>query len=145
MTAEVVPVERSPRRSRRNPPAVPGFPVDHRPVGRRTVRGRALARGPRVLRRRQPAASAALDDGRAGLAPGGPSQIAIVVDARGGVFFGELPKALDELQQLRVDYRILFLEAADEDPGEPVRGDPPPASAGARRPGGRGHPEGSGS
>lgn len=47
--------------------------------------------------------------------PGGPSQVAIVVDARGGVFFGELSKALDELQQLRVDYRILFLEAADED------------------------------
>ena len=47
--------------------------------------------------------------------PGGPTRIAIVVDARGGVFFGELSKALDELQQLRVDYRILFLEAADED------------------------------
>lgn len=47
--------------------------------------------------------------------PGGPSRVAIVVDARGGVFFGELSKALDELQQLRVDYRILFLEAADDD------------------------------
>lgn len=47
--------------------------------------------------------------------PGGPTRIAIVVDARGGVFFGELSKALDELQQLRVDYRILFLEAADDD------------------------------
>jgi RNase adapter protein RapZ len=47
--------------------------------------------------------------------PGGPDRIAIVVDARGGVFFGELSKALDELQQLRVDYRILFLEAADDD------------------------------
>jgi RNase adapter protein RapZ len=46
--------------------------------------------------------------------PGGPSRVAIVVDARGGVFFGELSKALDELQQLRVDYRILFLEAADD-------------------------------
>jgi UPF0042 nucleotide-binding protein len=47
--------------------------------------------------------------------PGGPTRIAIVVDARGGVFFGELSKALDELKQLRVDYRILFLEAADDD------------------------------
>ena len=47
--------------------------------------------------------------------PGGPTRIAIVVDARGGVFFGELSKALDELQQLRVAYRILFLEAADDD------------------------------
>jgi len=47
--------------------------------------------------------------------PGGPTLIAIVVDARGGVFFGELSKALDDLKQLRVDYRILFLEAADDD------------------------------
>jgi RNase adapter protein RapZ len=47
--------------------------------------------------------------------PGGPTRVAIVVDARGGVFFGELSKALDELKQLRVDCRILFLEAADDD------------------------------
>jgi UPF0042 nucleotide-binding protein len=47
--------------------------------------------------------------------PGGPTRIAIVVDARGGVFFGELSKALEELKQLRVDCRILFLEAADDD------------------------------
>jgi UPF0042 nucleotide-binding protein len=47
--------------------------------------------------------------------PGGPTRIAIVVDARGGVFFGELSKALDELKQLRVEYRIVFLEAADDD------------------------------
>jgi len=47
--------------------------------------------------------------------PGGPTRIAIVVDARGGVFFGELSKALDELKQLRVECRILFLEAADDD------------------------------
>ena len=47
--------------------------------------------------------------------PGGPTRIAIVVDARGGVFFGELSKALDDLKQLKVDCRILFLEAADDD------------------------------
>ena len=47
--------------------------------------------------------------------PGGPARVAIVVDARGGVFFGELSKALEELKQERVDYRILFLEAADDD------------------------------
>ncbi len=29
--------------------------------------------------------------------PGGPARVAIVVDARGGVFFGELSKALEEL------------------------------------------------
>jgi RNase adapter protein RapZ len=47
--------------------------------------------------------------------PGGPGRLAIVVDARGGVFFGELSKSLEELQQAQVPYRILFLEAADED------------------------------
>ena len=47
--------------------------------------------------------------------PGGPSRVAIVVDARGGVFFGELSKALEELQSLNIDYRILFLEASDDD------------------------------
>ena len=47
--------------------------------------------------------------------PGGPTRVAIVVDARGGVFFGELSKALDELKQEHVDYRIVFLEAADDD------------------------------
>jgi UPF0042 nucleotide-binding protein len=31
------------------------------------------------------------------------------------VFFGELSKSLEELQRARVPYRILFLEAADED------------------------------
>ena len=47
--------------------------------------------------------------------PGGPTRVAIVVDARGGVFFGELSKALEELKQEHVDYRIVFLEAADDD------------------------------
>jgi UPF0042 nucleotide-binding protein len=46
---------------------------------------------------------------------GGPARIAIVVDARGGVFFGELSKALEELKQLSIGYRIVFLEAADDD------------------------------
>jgi UPF0042 nucleotide-binding protein len=47
--------------------------------------------------------------------PGGPARVAIVVDARGGVFFGELSKALEELKRLHADYRIVFLEASDED------------------------------
>ena len=46
--------------------------------------------------------------------PGGPSRVAVVVDARGGVFFGELSKALEELKQLHIAYRILYLEASDE-------------------------------
>jgi UPF0042 nucleotide-binding protein len=47
--------------------------------------------------------------------PGGPARVAIVVDARGGVFFGELSKALEELKDLSIAYRIVFLEADDED------------------------------
>jgi UPF0042 nucleotide-binding protein len=47
--------------------------------------------------------------------PGGPTRVAIVVDARGGVFFGELAKALEELRGLRVEFRIVFLEAGDQD------------------------------
>jgi UPF0042 nucleotide-binding protein len=47
--------------------------------------------------------------------PGGPGRIAIVVDVRGGVFFGELSQALEELRELRVPARIVFLDASDED------------------------------
>jgi RNase adapter protein RapZ len=47
--------------------------------------------------------------------PGGPRRVAIVVDARGGVFFGELSQALEELRGLRVPARIVFLDASDED------------------------------
>lgn len=47
--------------------------------------------------------------------PGGPARIAIVVDARGGVFFGELARALEDLKERRVEYRILFLDAADDE------------------------------
>jgi UPF0042 nucleotide-binding protein len=47
--------------------------------------------------------------------PGGPGRVATVVDARGGVFFGELSKALEELKGLSIPYRILYLEASDED------------------------------
>jgi RNase adapter protein RapZ len=47
--------------------------------------------------------------------PGSPTRVAIVVDARGGVYFGELSKALDELRGIHRGARILFLEASDED------------------------------
>jgi len=47
--------------------------------------------------------------------PGGPGRVAIVLDVRGGVFFGELSKALEELDGLGIPYRILYLEASDED------------------------------
>ena len=44
-----------------------------------------------------------------------PSRVAIVVDVRGGVFFGELSKALGGAARLKHRYRIVFLEASDED------------------------------
>jgi UPF0042 nucleotide-binding protein len=47
--------------------------------------------------------------------PGSPTRVAIVVDARGGVFFSELSKALDELRVQHRDARIVFLEASDDD------------------------------
>jgi RNase adapter protein RapZ len=47
--------------------------------------------------------------------PGGPARVGIVVDARGGVFFGELAEALGDLKRLHIAYRILYLEASDED------------------------------
>ncbi len=47
--------------------------------------------------------------------PGGPGKVAIVLDVRGGVFFGELSKALRELEDLSIPYRILYLEASDGD------------------------------
>jgi UPF0042 nucleotide-binding protein len=47
--------------------------------------------------------------------PGGPGRVAIVVDARGGVFFGELSRALEELREQRVASRIVFLDASDDD------------------------------
>jgi RNase adapter protein RapZ len=48
-------------------------------------------------------------------ASGTPARVAIVADVRGGVFFGELSRGLQDLKELRVPYRILFLEAADDD------------------------------
>lgn len=47
--------------------------------------------------------------------PGGPARLAIVADVRGGVFFGELARGLQDLKLLNIPYRILFLEASDED------------------------------
>ena len=47
--------------------------------------------------------------------PGGPSRVAIVADVRGGVFFGELSRALEDLRNGGTPYRILYLEASDDD------------------------------
>lgn len=46
---------------------------------------------------------------------GNPSRVSIVADVRGGVFFTELSRGLQDLRALKIPYRILFLEASDED------------------------------
>lgn len=45
---------------------------------------------------------------------GEPGRVAIVADARGGVFFPDLAKGLEDLRFRQVPYRILYLEASDE-------------------------------
>jgi UPF0042 nucleotide-binding protein len=46
---------------------------------------------------------------------GNSARVAIVADVRGGVFFGELSRGLQDLKELKIPYRILFLEASDGD------------------------------
>jgi UPF0042 nucleotide-binding protein len=46
---------------------------------------------------------------------GNPARVAIVADVRGGVFFTELSRGLQDLKALNIPYRILFLDASDED------------------------------
>ncbi len=41
-------------------------------------------------------------------------EVALVVDVRGGEFFPELEKALAQLREREIPYRILFLEASDQ-------------------------------
>ena len=45
---------------------------------------------------------------------GGPQRVAIVADARGGKFFGDLANALAELRRRRIPTQILFLEASED-------------------------------
>ena len=46
---------------------------------------------------------------------GNAPRIAIVADVRGGIFFNELSRGLQDLKDLKVPYRILFLDASDDD------------------------------
>ena len=139
MPRAVRPVAR--RRGRRA--TAPAFTLITGAVRRGPVRGRALARGPRVLRGRQPAAGAARRRWPSSRRdPGGPARVAIVVDARGGVFFGELSKALEELDRTARGVPDRVPGGGRRRPGQPVRGHAPPPSARAGRPGRRGHPQG---
>lgn len=50
----------------------------------------------------------------AGAGTGKYSRVALVTDIRGGQTFDELFQALDELEAMALQYRLLFVEAADE-------------------------------
>ncbi|MGI5911562.1 MAG: RNase adapter RapZ [Syntrophomonadaceae bacterium] len=41
-------------------------------------------------------------------------KVALVIDVRGGDFFTDLSQSLNELEQCRIPYEILFLEASDD-------------------------------
>lgn len=47
-------------------------------------------------------------------AQGRVSRVAVVIDIRGGAFFGSFFDMLQELKTLEIDKRIMFLEASDE-------------------------------
>jgi UPF0042 nucleotide-binding protein len=50
------------------------------------------------------------------IAPGNDiNKIALVIDARGGQFFSEASKALDKLRRDMCNFRLLFLDASDEE------------------------------
>lgn len=42
------------------------------------------------------------------------NRVALVFDARGGAYFGQVGEALDRLRDMGVAFRLLFLEASDE-------------------------------
>ena len=94
----------------------PGLHDHHRPVGCRAFGGRALARGPRVLRRRQPAAGAPAEDGGAHAAPGlaRPASRSSSTPAAASSS-ASCRERLEELRAQHRDARIVFLEASDED------------------------------
>lgn len=45
----------------------------------------------------------------------GPQQIAAIMDVRAGGYFQDLDSALDELRRRNLNYRLVFLEASDEE------------------------------
>ena len=84
------------------------------------VDGRQRPRGPRLVRRRQPAAAAAPADGRAARRArarrrGATSQVAAVVDVRGRGFFAELAGRARRAARRGLGARsLIFLDATDE-------------------------------
>lgn len=43
------------------------------------------------------------------------NRVAVVVDIRGGAFFSDIDRALQDMEDLGVEYEILFLDATDEE------------------------------
>ena len=88
----------------------------HRPVRRRAVRDRAQPRGPRLLRRRQPAAGADAEDGRARDAPGRARHAWRSWSTRAaGCSSASCRRRSKSCSMLQIAYRIVFLEASDDD------------------------------
>ena len=57
---------------------------------------------------------------------------AVVSDVRGGVYFEALQAVVDDLDALGLNHNVLFLDAAEQTLRDPLQGDPPAPSAGAR-------------
>ena len=114
MTAEVVPVEEEPGTLSEEPPAVPGFLsiTGLSGAGRSEAAHSLEDLGYFVVDNLPPALLSTMAEL---VSRPGARRRSRSWSMRGGVFFDGSPKALDGLQQLQVDYRILFLEAADED------------------------------
>ena len=90
--------------------------VGHRPVrGRPRHRGQG-ARGPGLVRRRQPAAGAASPGwSTSGWRPGSRiTQLAVVMDVRSRGFTGDLDLVRADLATRNIHPRVLFMEASDE-------------------------------
>ena len=129
------------RRRRRLPPT--GLHDHHRAVGRGPLRGGPQPRGPRLLRRGQPAARAPRQDGRARVAAGRPGPDR----DRGGrprraCSSRSSPRRSEELKSLHIEYAHPLPRRVRRRSRHAVRGNAasPPARPG--RPGRRRHPEG---
>ena len=145
MTAD----ERAPSRpadSRRGPTCRPDR-HRHRDERRRPQHDRQRPRGPRLVRRRQPAAAAApriSPSSTTRPAPATPRrtihQVAVVVDVRSRRVFADLADAIERGRDRGERPRVVFLDADRRGARPPVRERPPPAPAAGRRPAARRHP-----
>ena len=125
------------RESRSSPPmALPELDGRHRAVRGGPARTAGeVPGGPRLVRRRQPAAGAAPDDGRPRRRARRrrSPRIAVVVDVRSRRFFADLQDALAELDDARRPPARGVPGGLRRGPGAPLRASAPPAPAAGRR------------